>query len=97
MAKTPNLIPMLGLVVATAFFVLCWVVVGDSGSVVGSPIQVFGLPGTILLYVTILFTFATIYVAARRAHHAGSWFWFFSVILIWPLSYFYALVVNRDG
>ena len=59
--------------------------------------EILGVLGTILLYATIIVTFATIYIGARRAHRSGSWLWFFGVIFIWPVSYLYILVVNRDG
>jgi len=59
--------------------------------------EVLGAVGTILLYATILVTFATIYVAARRAHRAGSWPWLLAVVLIWPVSYLYTLGFNRHG
>ena len=97
MSESRNLVPKIGLVAVAAFFLYCWAVVGSAGSVSGSPVEVLGLLGTILLYATVLVTFATIYIAARRAHRAGSWFWFFVVIFLWPLSYLYALAVNRDG
>ena len=42
-------------------------------------------------------TIATTFVSARRAFRTGSWPWFVAVILIWPLSYLYALAVNRAG
>ena len=97
MTDPRNLVAKTGLAVVAAFFLYGWAIVGGSGSVVGSPVQVLGYVGTALLYATIFLTFATIYVAASRAHRAGSWIWFFGVIFLWPLSYFYALAVNRNG
>jgi hypothetical protein len=96
MTKSRNLTSKIGLALVVAFFLLCWAVVGDAGSVAGGLIETIGVPGTILLYTTMGFTFATIYIAARRAHRAQSWFWFLGVIFIWPLSYVYTLAVNRD-
>ncbi|WP_159681138.1 hypothetical protein [Luteimonas sp. 9C] len=97
MRNSRNLIPAIGLCLVIIFFAMCWIVVGDSGSVVGSPSEVLGMLGALVLYATILATFANIFIAARRAHRAGSWLWFFSVIFLWPVSYIYTLAVNRDG
>ena len=97
MSEFRNLIPTIGLALVILFFVMCWVVIGDSGSVAGSPTKVFGIPGALLLYATIIVTFANVFIAARRAHRAGSWLWLFGVIFIWPVSYLYTLVVNRNG
>jgi uncharacterized membrane protein YhaH (DUF805 family) len=97
MAEKRNLIPKTGLALVLLFFGYCAVTVGTSGSVPGSPMEVLGVVGTILLYVTILVTFATIYIAARRAHRAGSWLWLLAVVFIWPVGYLYTLGVNRHG
>ncbi|GGZ72340.1 hypothetical protein GCM10008101_28440 [Lysobacter xinjiangensis] len=97
MEMSRNRIPKIGLALVLAFFAYCAVVVGDSGSVTGGPVEVLGIFGTALMFVAILATFATIYIAARRAHQAGSWLWFFGVIFMWPVSYLYTLAVNRHG
>jgi hypothetical protein len=97
MTESRNLVPKIGLALVVVFFAYCGAVVGSSGSVAGGPIEVLGILGTILLCATILVTFATIYIGAHRAHRSGSWLWFFGVIFIWPVSYLYTLVVNRDG
>ena len=89
-----NLIPKVGLALTVVFFLYAWHVAGSSA--IGNPTEVVGVPGTVLLYAAILATFATMFVAARRAHRAGSWFWFAAVVLVWPLSYLYALAVNRS-
>ena len=97
MRNSRNLVPTIGLCLVIIFFAMCWIVVGESGSVVGSPSEILGMPGALFLYATILATFANIFIAARRAHRAGSWLWFFSVIFLWPLSYVYTLAINRDS
>ena len=43
-----------------------------------------------------LSAFATIFIAMRRAYRAGSKFWFFSCLFVWPLSFFYTLLINRE-
>jgi hypothetical protein len=95
MAENRNLVPMAGLAIVVGFLIYGSVVAESGAS--GSPVEIFGPLGAALLYTAILATFATIFVAARRAHRAGSWLWFFAVILVWPLSYVYALGVNRNG
>jgi len=97
MEMSRNRIPKIGLALVALFFAYCAAVVGGSGSVAGGPIEVLGILGTALMFAAILATFATIYIAARRAHRAGSWLWFFGVIFMWPVSYLYTLVVNRHG
>ncbi len=97
MAEKRNLIPKIGLALALLFFGYCAFTVGTSGSRSGSLMEVLGVVGTILLYATILVTFATIYIAARRAHRAGSWPWLLAVVFIWPVGYLYTLGVNRHG
>ncbi len=97
MAENRNFIPKTGLALFLLFFGYCAITVSSSGSVPGSPLEALGVTGTILLYATILATLANIYIAARRAHRAGSWPWLFAVILIWPVSYLYTLGFNRHG
>lgn len=95
MAPSRNLIPKVSLALVVGFFVYGWFIAGSSAT--GGPIEVLGIPGAILLCAAILGTLATIVVAAIRAHSAGSWLWLVVVILVWPLSYVYALVINRHG
>ena len=59
--------------------------------------EVFGLPGTVLLYSAVLATFATMFVAVRRAYHARRWLWLIGVLLAWPLSFLYTLAINSNG
>jgi hypothetical protein len=96
MAESRNLIAKVGLALVAAFFLMCWVVIGGSGSMTGSPTEVFGIPGTLLMFAAIIATFITICIAARLAYQAGNWLWLFSVIFFWPASYIYVLMVNRD-
>ena len=79
-----------------AFFLYGWLTV-DPNNASGGSIEVLGLIGTSIMIVAILLTFATMFIAARRAHLAGSWPWFLSVIFFWPVCYLYTLVINRDG
>jgi hypothetical protein len=95
MSDRRNLVPKTGLATVAAFLAYGWAVAGSGKT--GGPIEVLGLFGTVLLYVAIFATFATMFVAARRAHLAGSWAWFLAVIFIWPLSYLYTLGVNCHG
>ena len=95
MAEHRNLVPKLGVALVVVFLLYSWMIVGSSAT--GSPLTVLGVPGTILMYAAIAATFATIFVAASRAHRAGSWAWLVAVVLIWPLSYLYALAINRHG
>jgi len=39
--------------------------------------------------------FATLGLGLWRAHKAGSWFWFFVQLFIFPSTYVYTLFVNR--
>lgn len=95
MTESRNIVPKIGLAIVVAFFAYGWVVAGSGAT--GSPIEVLGLFGAVLLYSAIIATFATMFVAATRAHRAGSLAWFLAVIFIWPLSYVYSLGVNRHG
>ena len=95
MTESRNLVPKTGIALVLAFFLHGWLAVEPGAT--GSPVAVLGVPGTILMYAAIVATFATIVVAASRAHRAGSWPWLVAVILIWPLSYLYALAINRHG
>ena len=40
--------------------------------------------------------FASIFVAMRRAARAGSKLWFFVCLFLWPATYLYTLVINRE-
>jgi len=93
MTESRNLVPKTGIALVLALFLYGWLTVEPGAT--GSPISVLGVPGTVLLYAAIVATFATIFVSARRAHRVGSWLWLVAVILVWPLSYLYALAVNR--
>ena len=95
MRENRNLLPKTGLAIVVVLFAYGYAVAGSSA--VGSPLEALGVFGTVLLYAAILATFATMFVAAKRAHRAASWGWLLAVIFIWPLSYLYALVVNRRG
>jgi hypothetical protein len=50
---------------------------------------------TIFTLLVPLSVFAAIFVAMRRAYYAGSKFWFFACLLLWPVTFIYTLVVNR--
>ena len=86
MEPSRNVVPKTGLVLVLVFFAYCWAI---------APGQDLGVLGYVLLYAALIPTFATMYIAATRAHRAGSWGWFFGAILVWPASYLYALWVNR--
>ena len=91
----PNLIPKLGCLITLSFFLYCGLKVGTSNT--GNPVTDLGWAGTVFLYTTIFITFATMFIAARRANAKGSWLWFFAIIFLWPLSYVYALAINRGS
>ena len=93
MENRQNIVPKAALAITVGFFFYAWLTVPNNTE--GSPVAVFGWAGAAFLYAAILATFATMFVAARRAYHAGSWPWVLVVILFWPLSYVYALAVNR--
>jgi hypothetical protein len=38
---------------------------------------------------------STTFVAAYRAHHAGSWAWLLGSFVIWPLAFVYTLLINK--
>lgn len=95
MSQSRNLVPKIGLALMLTFFAYGWAVAGSSAT--GSPMEVFGLFGTLLMYSGILATLGTMFVAAIRAHRAGSRGWILASILFWPLSYVYTLGVNRGG
>lgn len=44
-----------------------------------------------------LSTFATMFIAVRRAYCNGSWFWSLACLFLWPLAYVYTLLINRDN
>ena len=95
MTQSRNLLPKIALAIVVTFVAYGYAVAPAGAT--GSPLEVLGVLGTVLLYVAIFATFATMFVAARRAHRAGSWLWLLAVVFVWPLSYVYALVVNRHG
>jgi hypothetical protein len=39
---------------------------------------------------------ATVFIAARRAYRLRQFGWMTGVVLVWPLSYLYAIVLERD-
>ena len=94
MFSKDNLTPRICFVLAASFFAYSWLKLGG-GPVYGSPIEIFGVTGTVLMYAAILATFTNIFIAAHRAHRAGSWPWLLVAIFLWPVSYFYTLVINR--
>ena len=93
MHKSHNQIPKFGLAVGMAFLLYSWAVVDPNAT--GDTIETLGVVGTLLMLVTICATFATMFIAAWRAHRAGSWRWFLAVIFFWPLCYLYTLAINR--
>ena len=95
MTQSRNLVPKIALAILIAFFAYGYAVAPSDTT--KTSLEVLGAFGTVLLYAVILATFATMFIAARRAHRAGSWPWLLAVIFVWPLSYVYALVVNRHG
>ena len=58
--------PKIGLALLLAFFVYGWAVTGAGST--GSPMEVFGLLGTVLLHAAVSATFATTFIAVRRAY-----------------------------
>lgn len=50
----------------------------------------------VLTMVTTFSIFAAMFVALRRAARAGRWFWFVVCLFVWPVSYAYTLLVNRN-
>ncbi len=95
MATTNNVIPKLGLCTVIAFFIYGAAFVPNGAT--GGPVEMFGIAGAGLMYAAIVLTIVTTFVSARRAFRSGSWAWFVAVILIWPLTYLYALAINRTG
>ncbi len=96
MATTNNVIPKLGLGTVIAFFVYGAAFV-PNGAAGGGAVEILGIAGAGLMYAAIVLTIVTTFVSARRAFRTGSWAWFVAVILIWPLTYLYALAINRTG
>ena len=94
MIRSDSLTPKLCFAFAVLFFLYGWLKLG-SGPVYGSPIETLGVVGTVLMYAAILGTFINIFIAAYRAHRAGSWPWLITVVFLWPISYIYTLAVNR--
>ncbi len=94
MSAGSNALPKWSLAIVLAFFAYGALFVENGAG--GGVVETLGVPGAMLLYAAILATFATIFVAARRAVRAGSWPWFVAVILVWPAGFFYALVMNPD-
>lgn len=95
MTTSSNLIPKLGLGTVLAFFVYGAAFVPNDAT--GGPVEMFGIAGAGLMYAAIVLTIVTAFVSARRAFRTGKWAWFVAVILIWPLTYLYALAINRTG
>jgi hypothetical protein len=44
----------------------------------------------------VLSLLATVFIAARRAYRLRQFGWMAGVVLVWPLSYLYAIVLQRD-
>jgi hypothetical protein len=51
----------------------------------------------ILSFIFCLFGVLTVLTAAYRAYRAGSKFWFFGSIFLWPLAYVYCFLANKDN
>ena len=94
MFSKSNLTPKICFVIAVCFFLYGWLTLG-SDPVNGTPLETLGVIGSALMYAAILGTFANIFIAAWRAHQAGSWPWLIAVIFVWPVSYLYTLAINR--
>ena len=94
MFSTQNLTPKICFALIALFFFYGWLKLG-SGPVVGSPLETFGVFGTALMYAAIVGTFTNMFIAAFRAHQAGSWPWLLAAIFLWPVSYIYTLAINR--
>ncbi|MCX7041696.1 MAG: hypothetical protein NT117_03200 [Gammaproteobacteria bacterium] len=51
----------------------------------------------VLLFATALAGLSTVTTAVSRAYAARQTLWLVLVVLLWPLSYLYVLVVNRGN
>ncbi|MFD0739772.1 hypothetical protein ACFQZQ_10815 [Lysobacter koreensis] len=91
-----NAAPLVSLaLLASAVFYL-WAISGPprmlDGGLTGEEMS-FGEKAFVLLVA--LSVFASMFVALRRAARAGSKFWFFVCLFLWPAAYLYTLVVSR--
>ena len=91
-----NVIPIIGSILATC--AIAYMAVTQQPLVIdaGPGEHQLSFPEKLFAAVTVLFTFATIFISMRRAYRAGSKFWFFLSIIAWPASFFYTLLINRS-
>ena len=94
-----NAVPYIALGLLAAAILYLWVISGQprmaDGGVSGDEMT---LTEKALCLAAPLSVFAAMFVAMRRAYRAGSWFWFLACLFVWPLTFFYTLLVNRtDG
>ena len=88
-----NVVAKSGLVITLLCIVWFWSRAGASGldRAALTPRDI------VLLFATALACLSTVVIAASRAYAAKQILWLLLVVLLWPLSYFYVLVVNRGN
>ncbi len=96
--RKDNLIPLASLALLCSAIAYLWAISGQPRMADG------GLSGDemswaekVFVLIVPLSTFATMFVAARRAYWNGSWFWLLACLFLWPLAYVYTLLVNRNN
>lgn len=91
-----NAIPILSLALMTLAVLYLWAISRQprmaDGGLSGDEMH---LAEKALALAVPLSVFASIFVAMRRAARDGSWFWFFGCLFLWPVTFLYALVINR--
>jgi hypothetical protein len=92
-AIVKNIIPKISLLLLLAAFLYQWLWPGQAPNAHES--ERLQIAENVLSLFIAFTAFATIFISARRAYYAGSKFWLFGSILLWPLSYVYTLAINR--
>ncbi|TQM16717.1 hypothetical protein FB548_0085 [Pseudoxanthomonas sp. 3HH-4] len=91
-----NAIPLASLALWGASLAYLWTISGQprmaDGGLSGSEMSPIEMAMTLAVP---LATFATMFVAMRRAYWNGSRSWLLACLFLWPLAYVYTLLINR--
>ncbi|UNK50649.1 hypothetical protein MNR01_06490 [Lysobacter sp. S4-A87] len=93
-----NAIPYLALLLLLAAAAYLWLISGQprmaDGGLSGDEMS---LAEKAFCLAVPLSVFGAMAVAMRRAYLAGSWFWLLACFFAWPVTFVYALMVNRTN
>ncbi|WP_296278758.1 hypothetical protein [Pseudoxanthomonas sp.] len=94
--RKDNAIPLASLALWGASLAYVWTISGQprmaDGGLSGDEMSLIEMA---MMLAVPLATFASMFIAMRRAYWNGSRFWLFACLLLWPLAYVYALLINR--